>query len=346
MSNEQQFYTQGLMDLSNYRLSEVEDDKEWDDFVDASPQGTLFNTTTFLNALDRKATLLGCYKGDELKGGISVFEDNSDCISRPDLVIYNSFMLKKDDNQQAKGNQFAERFRIISSLVQNLTSRYKSIEFQTHSSFEDLRPLLWHNYGTDKAKFLCNPRFTSVLSFSESDKNAKDFLQSDLYAASGKSRRQEIRYALKKGVTIEKKVDLELLSKLYIDTFARQSLDVDGNELNNILNVCKCLHSKGLLSMYIAKNSQQEIGSIAVFGVDVKRAYYLYGANSHITREDNTGSLILFNAFFDLIKKGVQEVDLEGVNSPSRGHFKMSFGGQLKTYYSVTLNDKVSLKSE
>ena len=33
----------------------------------------------------------------------------------------------------------------------------------------------------------------------------------------------------------------------------------------------------------------------------------------------------------------VKTIDLEGVNSPNRGWFKLSFGGELINYYAVTL---------
>ena len=35
---------------------------------------------------------------------------------------------------------------------------------------------------------------------------------------------------------------------------------------------------------------------------------------------------------------GVKEVDMEGINSPQRGWFKMSFGGNTIPYFNLTLN--------
>ena len=32
---------------------------------------------------------------------------------------------------------------------------------------------------------------------------------------------------------------------------------------------------------------------------------------------------------------GIKHIDLEGVNSPKRGWFKLSFGGTLENYYSI-----------
>jgi hypothetical protein len=39
-----------------------------------------------------------------------------------------------------------------------------------------------------------------------------------------------------------------------------------------------------------------------------------------------------------LALEGIAEVDLEGVNSPRRGWFKLSFGGALLPYYELHLD--------
>ena len=52
-------------------------------------------------------------------------------------------------------------------------------------------------------------------------------------------------------------------------------------------------------------------------------------------RSQHTGTAVLWDAFNGLSDHGIREVDLEGVNSPQRGWFKMSFGGDLVPYYEL-----------
>ena len=52
-------------------------------------------------------------------------------------------------------------------------------------------------------------------------------------------------------------------------------------------------------------------------------------------RNQHTGTAIIWDAFFILRKLGIKKLDLEGVNSPNRGWFKLSFGGSLENYYEV-----------
>ena len=61
------------MDLSGYHIDAVGDDI-WDGFVEKSKQGTVFNSSQFLKALDEPVRKWGCYKGSELKGAISTLE--------------------------------------------------------------------------------------------------------------------------------------------------------------------------------------------------------------------------------------------------------------------------------
>ena len=45
----------------------------WNQFVEQSPNGTIFDTSTWCDLFDREYGLLGCYKGDELLGGMVVY---------------------------------------------------------------------------------------------------------------------------------------------------------------------------------------------------------------------------------------------------------------------------------
>ena len=52
-------------------------------------------------------------------------------------------------------------------------------------------------------------------------------------------------------------------------------------------------------------------------------------------RSGQTGTAVLWDALGFLSRHGVGEVDLEGVISPRRGWFKLSFGGDLRPYYEL-----------
>ena len=70
--------------------------------------------------------------------------------------------------------------------------------------------------------------------------------------------------------------------------------------------------------------------------MDQKRAYYLFGTGDGGTQERLEGTITVWEALRHMaMKKGVEEMDLEGVNSPQRGWFKLGFGGDLRPYHEV-----------
>jgi lipid II:glycine glycyltransferase (peptidoglycan interpeptide bridge formation enzyme) len=85
--------------------------------------------------------------------------------------------------------------------------------------------------------------------------------------------------------------------------------------------------------LYASYDEKNELGSMAFFAWDNKRAYYIFGASDPIKRNGHSGTAVLWDAFYDLNNIGIDKVDLEGINSPHRGWFKLSFGGDIVPYY-------------
>ena len=65
------------------------------------------------------------------------------------------------------------------------------------------------------------------------------------------------------------------------------------------------------------------------------KSVYLYGTPSGL-QSSYDGTFLLWEVFKKLnLENNINEIDLEGVNSPLRGSFKLSFGGNLKNYYQL-----------
>jgi hypothetical protein len=335
--NDKHFYRGRMMDLSDYRLERGTPDSSWDAFVDRSAQGTLFSQTPFLSVFGDAVAIWYCLKGNDIKAGIALLESKDGKTSyRSGLLVYGGVLFDSFDIKQGIAQIRSEQFRIVSFMAEALAERYSSIAFTTAPSFEDLRPFLWHNYGLDGPKFDVQPRYTSLLAIAPTSPDAP-LDDSPLYRACNKSRRQEIRYARRSKVITRDRVDHDLFKDLYLATFAEQGQTVPADEQHAILTSLRRLDEAGKLRMFFAEDDQGNVGSVAAFGIDAKRAYYLFGANDRtIAGRHHTGTAVLWDSFQSLARVGVVEVDLEGVNSPERGYFKLSFGGSLTTYYAVS----------
>jgi hypothetical protein len=332
------FYVEGLMDLSAYALQRTEPGPDWDQFVEASPQGTVFVQSEFLHASGLRPSLWYCLKNKQIMGAAALVEsaDGTDCV-HTGLLVYSGILFKPADPKQNAAQISSEQFRITSAVIRGLTEKYGQVEMAVHHSFTDLRPFLWHNYDTDGPHFDASIRYTSLIDLKGAD---GDTLQDNpVYLACNKSRRQDIRYALKAEIETTDGYQRELFETLYRQTFEAQGITVPEAELGAILSATDAMNASGRLRMYSAQTPGEDVGSIAVFGIDSKRAYYLYGANNPGLRSGYTGTAVLWSAFQSLAADGVNEIDLEGINSPKRGYFKLSFGGTITPYHILRLTN-------
>ena len=336
---EQKFYKPGFMDLTSYKLQDATPGPEWDDFVESSDQGSIFCLTDYLQSVyDCRPRMWYCLKGNDPKAALVVMEsdDGRNCIS-VDHVIHNGIMMAPPPSQ-SNAQTMAEDFRITSFIVGELVRKYNEIFISTSPNFVDVRPFLWHNYGDTGPKFDIEVRHTTMIKLDDVDPEGP-FDRNPVYISSSKSRRQEIRYGVKESVKTSRESDVQTFLDFYKLTFQRQNISVDGREYKYLKVLVDGLLAAGRARMYISRTALGDPGSVAVFGFDGKRAYYLFGANDPSLRDQHTGTMVLWDAFLDLASFGVKEVDLEGVNSPLRGHFKLSFGGSIRPYYHLRLRN-------
>ena len=332
------FYAPGFMDLSRYQLVRTEPGSVWDSIVEAAPDGTIFSLSAFVEEMDARPALWLCHKGSEIAGTVALAEDR-DTPGRTVLaphVIHSGIMTAAPAARQNPAQALAEQFRVTAACFAQAAEHYSDLRFTTSPALTDLRPVLWHNFGTQLPKPALELRYTSYLPLSR-DPDGTAMEQSALYLGCNKSRRQALRYACSSGITVQETTDLDAFLELYARTFARQGLQMAQGEGDFLRRLCTRLAAMKRLRLFAASTAQGDLGSIVVFGLDAKRAYYLYGANDPALRGDHCGSMALYHALDMLGQEGVTEADLEGVNSPRRGYFKLSFGGTLQPYYRVSL---------
>jgi len=335
----QTFYMPGFMDLSSYRLESVCGGETWDSVVLSSRQGSVFSLTDYLDNIDGcHPSRWFCFKGNDLKAGLIVMEsdDGRDCILVDDVIHSGILFMPNSDNQN-KSQVMAENFRVTSFISQQLIDKYRNISLSTHPDLDDLRPFIWHNYGVDGPKFVVDVRYTSFLNLEGFHTNT-DLNQNPIYMACSKSRRQEIRYAVMANVTTTTSNDVDEFISLYKHTLERQSQNISEYTCHRLHKLVCAILSKGLATMYVSRASNGLIGSMAVFGIFNDRAYYLFGANNPDLRSEHTGTMVIWDAICDLYCRGIKLVDLEGINSPLRGQFKLSFGGDIIPYYHLSMS--------
>ncbi|WP_151231026.1 hypothetical protein [Campylobacter hyointestinalis] len=152
-------------------------------------------------------------------------------------------------------------------------------------------------------------------------------------------RQRNIRKARRENVitAIENSNDtIDIFLKYYEILIKSQGEDVLQSKLQNMRNIIINIldNKKGV--MFVTRNSKGEILYITIFIFDKYRAYYLFGAGNPQAVEIYKGAICFWDAFIKLAQIfDIKELDLEGINSPQRGWYKLSFGGNITPYYEI-----------
>ena len=327
---------QAIMNTSNHRLEKAHLDAQWDKLVAASPNATIFSHRAYLEALEGRFGLYYLYKKQEIRGGLVVAESaNGESAVLHPFMIYGGVLFPNIAHKQNRAQVNSERFELCEAVAQGLPTLYREVELALSPGVTDIRAFLWHNYGEEGRHYQPDVRYTAEVPIAELATTPRD--ASELFAQCSSARRQEVRYAEKKGVHTEEAFLPEQFTQYYAKTMGRQGIEVPAAECAAMERLITALGAAGLARMFVSRTAQGEIGSMAVMALDQHRAYYLFGASDPALRESHCGSAVLWEAFTALARDGVQEVDLEGVNSPKRGWFKLSFGASMRVYYELGL---------
>lgn len=328
--------------MSNkYKIEEIIDLDIWQENIEKTPQYTMFVSKVYLQSFGGKFKTFFIKKGAQFKGGFCILlSDDEKNIILDDLVIYTGIFFK-DDLTQKDVKSKAERFEISESIISYITKNYQNIEISLSTKIEDLRPFLWHNYGSNQSNliFKNNLRYTSYINISELKKFENEE-NTDLFKNLETLRQRNIRQARRDNSITVEELHIDLFINYYTNLMNSQGQEVSKIKLFNMANIIRNTIQNKQAIMLATKNGRNEIIYLTVFTFDKFRAYYLFGAGNPEATEHYRGTICFWDAFIKLAQQfNISEVDLEGINSPNRGWFKLSFGGNIVPYYEIKLGE-------
>lgn len=317
--------------MSAWEINFKENKQVWDAFVSTSPQRGIFVYTKFLDSLNADYDLVACYeKGQIVAGAVLIFSDAGEPIDRPYPFTQCQGVLLADNASQSAHSQITHEFKIVEYFIRQLTEHYKKCCFCHSWRLNDLRPFLWHNYHEpEKGQFKVDLRYTGILDLMKYD-------NFDAYLSSVRScRRQEFKKA-SQILKLEFSDDEGILDSLHAMTFERQGIDRSDQDSVLVRSICKHAITGSYGKMSVALLDDVPVSAV-LFLYDDRTAYYLFGVNDPSHRNTGAGSFLLLHMIKDAFEKGMEEIDFVGVNSPSRGDYKVSLNAELKKYFITSL---------
>jgi lipid II:glycine glycyltransferase (peptidoglycan interpeptide bridge formation enzyme) len=114
-----------------------------------------------------------------------------------------------------------------------------------------------------------------------------------------------------------------------------KDVKVSKNFFINSKNLIEKLIELNMCKIFSVQNKEGVVLYYCVFIYNNNKGYYLFGAGKREIMSRYAGTFCLWESMKRLASLGVMEINLEGVNSPERGDFKLSFGGNLEKYFEL-----------
>jgi hypothetical protein len=292
----------------------------WDDFVDESPQGTLFHKTFWLRTAGYKFTIYGYFREGMLLAGFPLpyrTEFGIKLAMPPPLTPYLGVIFKRQDTKYV--TRLSQEKKISREIAHILKGSFHHISYGFPPGAVDLQPFVWEGFATSIT-------YTYIV-------HLENELENIWMALTDKNRNQ-IRKAEKDGITVVQSDDFSHTVSLVEKTFARQNKSLfpesaacSSNDVLKKRNQCKS---------FLAKNADGDLIAAAYIVWDNKRAYYQLGGYDSERSHGGASALALWEAIkFSKEQLNLKEFDFEGSMIPRLEEFFREFGGELLPCYHV-----------
>lgn len=296
--------------------------ESYDSLVTSSPQGTLFCSRWWLDAVaPGRYRILTVEKGGEIFAAWPIVLRRSRTGGR---VITGASLtpwlgiLYRPARSSKNARQFANMKELAVDLLRQLP-KFDLLEVSFHRNFDYWSPLYWQGF-----------KQTTCYTYVLDDISDPDALMIDADA----NIRKNIKKAQREGVTVDCIDDIGEFWRINAMTFERQGLTVpySFDFVRRIDNACK---ARGVRKIFVGRDSSGEIHAAAYIVWDSRSAYYLMGGGDPRKRSSGADSLVMLEAI-RFASAVTRAFDFEGSMIESVERFFRAFGGDPCPYSRIS----------
>jgi hypothetical protein len=303
---------------SEYRVRLLDENEwgAWNEFVKASPQGTLFHTSKWLRTSGLPFRIYGCFKDDSLVGGMVVEVLGHQIAGHTHHSPYLGVVLPPPSPKYLTTLTYHKN--ILVALANYVYGQFRELSCRMSPQVIDLQPFIWARYAT-------SIRYTYRIELSDLDvawRNMED------------KRRNDIRKAERDGVTVESGGTMKDVLSLVEMSFERHQEKVHFAEM--AIRREKVLGADDQCRCFVAKDGAGQAIAGAFMVWDTKSAYYLLGGYDPKSSHRGAGALAIWAAIRHAGETlGLQWFDFVGSTVRPVERFFRDFGGILTPHYVV-----------
>jgi hypothetical protein len=307
------------------RILHKQDFAQWDHFIRNSEQGTVFHLSEWMAITARMvhadSVIIGVFHNSDLIGGCTFFIKNIYHLYRRGrtnlpLTPYGGIVLSLPKTTSVRSSERREH-EIISRILDRIeTFNLFSLTLIHSPAITDIRPFIWKGW-TERVYYAYMM-----------------MLDGDIFSHASHEVRKTIRKAQRNGITVTREYLPDTYWELIQSTFNKQNKEVPF-EKDHLFALMEYLFYNNLGEMWIAKTPSGEIVSAAFNVYDRHIVHGWQGANDPRFRDTGATSLLLFELFMDLQRRGYRCCNLMAANTPHLAAFYSSFNPRLVPYYGV-----------
>ncbi len=293
----------------------------WDSFVRESPEGTVFQTSEWVTAVQsvfgHQHEILAVMKDDTVVCGCVLYKKTRyhvDALLTPPMMPYNGILFSP--NSGAPRREEKTHHDLLELIIPEIEKRGNYVSLYLSPEMGDTRPFQWRDWDV-------TPNYTYM--------NSLLNLESG-WNALNETARRKIRKAQYEGLTIAESVDVQTLLQLQEESYRRTGLTpaVPNDQYTEL--IMKLLPG-GRVRFFAAEDPSGQVTSARAIVVFGSKAYYWISGSRSIPQKENGSTYLLWEIFRRLAESGVETFDFIGANTPSVTLFKRAFGGSLTVYY-------------
>jgi hypothetical protein len=296
--------------------------ERYDRLVARSPQGTLFCTSWWLDAVAPNSyRILGVERGGEMSAAWPIVLRSArwggQTVTMPPLTPWLGILFANQTDAKP-ATQLARQKDDTEGLVSQLPE-FGDLDVKFHRNFTYWLPLFWEN-------FTQTTRYTYVLDDLSDPGRLWDGFQENI--------RRSVRRACKERVNVDSIDDIEAFWRVHAMTFARQGMPVPYT-IDLVARLDAICRARGARKILAARGRDGEIHAVAYIVWDNRSAYYLMGGGDPEKRHSGAGSLILWEAI-QFAATVSNAFDFEGSMIEPVERFFRGFGARPQPYFRIT----------
>lgn len=295
--------------------------QDWDRLVAASPEGSPYHSSEYLDVICRCAggdfRILGVRDGQELVGGIPLYERESPTGTyvQPRLLLYYNGLVLRDYDTKYPSKITSRHLGIMEALERGLTRLdHSGVELRCRSPRADLRPFVERGWSA-------SPRYTYVVDLSNTE---------GLWDRIDQNLRRLVERAREENVDVTEDEDFESFFRLHQLVVEKKGapLYLPRERFERYFSE---LRERGMVRLYHARlEGGQSVSTAMVLASDHPVSHTVSAAADPDHYDTGASPLLRWRSFEELAGDGYEANDLTDASLNTVSRFKRQLGSELK----------------